>query len=275
MVRRRGSPMSYMRYKVAEDARPQIYLLLVATLISIGLWFLSGYIPLIGYLTYPIRLFATFIHEGSHVLATVLTGNTVQSLSVSADGSGVVWSQSSGWLSQLLISSAGYIGTTAFGAALLVWMRYGYSSRIALLASAGFVAVMTVIFGIFAPILNFFANVSVFTQAFTVFAGLVLAVGLAAIARYASPKWTNFAVAFLAVQCLVNAVFDLLNLFFISAVTGQQSDAANMAAATGIPAVVWVLIWFGVSVVMISLGLRVYAINRARAASSTESVFED
>jgi len=267
--------MSYMKYKVAEDARPQIYLLLVATVISIGLWFLSGYIPLIGYLTYPIRLFATFIHEGSHVLATVLTGNTVQSLSVSADGSGVVWSQSSGWFSQLLISSAGYIGTTAFGAALLVWMRYGYSSRIALLASAGFVTVMTVIFGIFAPILNFFADVSVLTQAFTVAAGLVLAVGLAAIARYASPKWTNFTLAFLTVQCLANAVFDLVNLFFLSTMTNERSDAANMAAASGIPAVVWVLIWFGVSVVMISLGLRVYSISRARAAKSADSIIED
>src|SRR6187551_831537 len=131
--------MSYMKYKVAEDARPQIYLLLVATVISIGLWFLSGYIPLIGYLTYPIRLFATFIHEGSHVLATVLTGNTVQSLTVSSDGSGAVWSQSAGWLSQLLISSAGYLGTTAFGTILLAWIRAGWSSKAALFASAGFV----------------------------------------------------------------------------------------------------------------------------------------
>ena len=264
-----------MKYKVAEDARPQIYLLLVATILSVGLWLLSGYIPLIGYLTYPIRLFATFIHEGSHVLATLITGNTVQSLSVASDGSGVVWSQSSGWFSQLLISSAGYIGTTTFGAALLVWMRYGYSSRAALFASAGFVAVVTVVFGIIAPVLNFFANVSVQTQAFTVIAGIVLVAALAAIARYASPKWTNFALAFLAVQCLGNAVFDLLNVLFISATTGEQSDAANMAAATGIPSVVWVFIWMGVSIVMISLGLRVYAISKARAANSTDTVFED
>lgn len=264
-----------MKYKVAEDARPQIYLLLAATLLSIGLWLLSGFIPLIGYLTYPIRLFSTFVHEGSHVLATVLTGNTVQSLSVAADGSGVVWSQSSGWLSQLLISSAGYVGTTVFGVALLVWMRYGRSSRAALFASAGFVALMTVVFGIFAPIFNFFANVTVLGQAFTVFSGLVLAVGLAAIARYASLKWANFALAFVAVQCLANAVFDLLNLFFLSAMTGEQSDAANMAAATGIPSIVWVFIWMGISIFMISIGLRVYAVSRARAASSTDSVFED
>ncbi|MGD9589877.1 MAG: M50 family metallopeptidase [Pyrinomonadaceae bacterium] len=264
-----------MKYKVAEDARPQIYLLLAATVLSIGLWLLSGFLPFIGYLTYPIRLFSTFIHEGSHVLATVLTGNTVQSLSVAADGSGVVWSQSSGWLSQLLISSAGYVGTTVFGVALLIWMRYGRSSRAALYATAGFVALMTVVFGIFAPIFNFFANVTVLGQVFTVFSGVVLAIGLAAIARFASLKWANFALAFIAVQCLANAVFDLLNLFFLSAMTGEQSDAANMAAATGIPSIVWVFIWMGISIFMISIGLRVYAVSRARAATSTDSVFED
>lgn len=264
-----------MKFKVAEDARPQIYLLLVATIVSVGLWFLSGYIPLIGYLTYPIRLFATFVHEGSHVLATVLTGNSVQSLSVASDGSGVVWSQSSGWFSQLLISSAGYVGTTAFGVALLVWMRYGRSSRAALFASAGFVAVMTVIFGIFAPFWNFLANVTFGSVVFTVFSGAVLSLGLAAIAKYSSLKWANFALAFIAVQCLANAVFDLFNLFFLSALTNTQSDAANMAAATGIPSIVWVFIWMGVSIVMISIGLRVYAISRARAATATDSVFED
>jgi hypothetical protein len=31
----------------------------------------------------------------------------------------------------------------------------------------------------------------------------------------------------------------------------------------------------GISIVMISLGLRVYAISKARAANSTDSVFED
>lgn len=264
-----------MKYKVAEDARPQIYLLLVATVISLALWFLSGYIPLIGYLTYPIRLFATFIHEGSHVLATLITGNSVQSLSVASDGSGVVWSNSSGWFSQLLISSAGYIGTTTFGAALLVWMRYGYSSRIALLASAGFVAAMTVIFGIFAPLINLLANVTILGQIFTVLAGTVLALGIAAVARYATPKWANFAVAFLAVQCLANAVFDLMNLFLISATSSQHSDAANMAAATGIPSIFWVAIWMAVSIAMISIGLRVYAVSKAKAAKSTDSLFED
>src|SRR5690349_17734422 len=110
-----------MRYKVAREAEPALTLLIVATIVSIGLWVISWYIPLFAYLTYPLRIFATFIHEGGHAVASVLTGASVSSLSVSADGSGEVYSMPTGLFSGLLISSAGYLGTTAFGVGLLAW----------------------------------------------------------------------------------------------------------------------------------------------------------
>lgn len=263
-----------MRYKVAREAEPAFKLLIIATLISVALWFLSGYLPLIGYLTYPLRIFATFIHEGGHALAAVLTGASVSSLSVSPDGSGEVYSMPGGLISGLLISSAGYLGTTAFGAGLLAWMRFGRSSRLALLFSAGFVAVMTIVFGLIAPFFSLFTTSTVGGFFFTLFSGAVLAVGLTAIAKYASDKWVNFAVAFLAVQCLLNAVFDLFNVFLISSLTSSHSDAANMAAATGIPGFVWVVVWMFISIAMISVGLRIYAVNKSKAAA-TDSVFED
>ncbi len=262
-----------MKYTIAEDARPQVNLLMFATVVSFALWIVSWFIPLTSYLVYPLQLFATFIHEGGHVLATILTGNSVQSLTVSPDTSGAVWSQSSGWLSQLFISSAGYIGTTAFGAALLAWIRYGYSSRYALYASAWLIGVLTLLFGVFAPFLNLLATVTFGSVLFTVFSGVVLAAGLAAVARYATLKWANFALAFLAVQCLLNAIFSLFELFFISTFSNMHSDAANMAAATSIPAIVWVFIWMGISIIMISVGMRVYAVGKK--SSGNDSVFED
>jgi hypothetical protein len=262
-----------MNSRIGEQARPQATLLIAATFISVILWIASLYLPLMWLVVYPLQLFATFIHEGGHALAAVLTGNSVESLTVSPDGSGAVWSQSSGWLSQLLISSAGYLGTTAFGAGLLFWIRYGFSSRIALLASAGLIAAMTAVFGILAPVWNLFANVRVGGLAFTVFSGALIAVGLAAVARFATRKWADLALAFLAVQCLLNAVFSLLDVLFISTFTDGHSDAANMAAATGIPGFVWVLIWMAISVVMISLGLRIYAVRRNSGAA--DSLFDD
>ena len=252
-----------MNYKLADDAKPQVKLLLVATLVSVGIWLASWYFPFANYLVYPLQLFATFVHEGSHVLATLMTGGSVQSLTVSPDTSGVVWSLTNSWLSQLIISSAGYVGTTAFGAALLIWFRYNYSARNALYFSSAFVGIMTVVFGLLAPMWNAFnAKVSLGSVIFTVFSGAALTAGLFAIAKYTEMKWVNFSLAFLSVQCLLNAVFSLKTLFFISALTNSHSDAANMAEATGIPALAWVLIWIVLSVVMISVGLRLYAVNQ-------------
>jgi peptidase M50B-like protein len=261
-----------MRYKLADETKPQAMLLMAATGISVLLWLISWYLPPAAYVVYPLQLFATFIHESSHALAAFMTGNTVMSLTVSPDASGMVWSQSSG-LASLFISSAGYLGATAFGTLLLVWMRYGFSSRLALYVSSGLVGIMTVVFGFLSPFWNLLANVTFLSVVFTIFAGTVLTAGLFAIARLASLKWVNFALAFLAVQCLLNAFFSLKDLFFISAAGSQPTDAANMAAATGIPALIWVVIWIGISLIMISLGLRLYAVSRGALAK--DSLFED
>ena len=151
-------------------------------------------------------------------------------------------------------------------------MRYGFSARLGLLISAVIVAVLTVFFGFLAPILSLFQSVTFGGFVFTLVSGAILTIGLAAIAKYADAKWTNFAFAFLAVQCLLNAVFSLLELLLITSLTNAHSDAANMAAATGMPAIMWAILWIGISVVMIAIGLRVYAVSRK---TRTDSVFND
>ncbi len=262
-----------MRYKLADDAKPQLTLLLIATVITIALWF----IPYLGIVTYPIRLFVTFIHEGSHVLAALLTGGSVQSLTIAADGSGVVYSAPSGLIGGLLTSSAGYLGSMAFGVLLLLLIRKTVSAKKVLFGSAAFIALMTLFFGILSPMWNIFSlQVGFLSIAFTIAAGAVLAAGLFALGKYASERTANFAVAFLAIQCLLNAVTDLKNLFFINAPIGGmdlQNDATNMANATGLPAFVWVLIWIGISILMISVGLRFYAVSQK--SKQSDLPFED
>lgn len=253
-----------MRYRIAEDARPQIKLLLIATAITIALWF----IPYADYLVYPIRLFVTFVHEGSHVLAALLTGGTVESLTVASNGSGEVYSVPSGFFGAVITSSAGYLGSMAFGVLLLVLIRRAISARIVLAGSAIFVGLMTVVFGLLAPFWNLLPENTTFGGiAFTVVSGALLTAGLLAIARYAKPNIAQFVMSFLAVQCILNALTDLKTVFFLSSpfANPMQTDAANMAAATGIPAVGWVVIWIGISVLMISLGLRVYAVSQKKA----------
>ena len=81
--------------------------LLIAATISVVLWF----IPFAEFLTYPFRIFVTFIHEGGHALAALLTGNSVASLSVAMNASGETYTTQGGLISQIAISSAGYIGS--------------------------------------------------------------------------------------------------------------------------------------------------------------------
>jgi hypothetical protein len=42
----------------------------------------------------------------------------------------------------------------------------------------------------------------------------------------------------------------------------MHSDAVNMAKATAIPSSVWVFLWMVISIVMISVGLRLYAVSQ-------------
>jgi hypothetical protein len=263
-----------MRYKLAEDAKPQVWLLLIATVITVALWF----VPFGSYIVYPIRLFVTFIHESSHALIAVLTGGAVQSLTIASDGSGLTYSAPSGLIGALLTSSAGYIGTTVAGVLMLYLIRKRFSPNKILTAQGLFVAVMLVVFTLVSPIFNVLSlQVSFASVLFTLFAGGVLAAGLIALGIFASPRVAGFAVAFLAVQCLLNAITDQMTLFAInSPFNGSDiaNDAANMAAATHLPGIVWVFIWIGISIVMISLGLRLYAVNKGRV-SATDTVFED
>lgn len=251
-----------MPFKIEKDAEPQFNLLLAATAISLLIWLISLFFPFFGYLLYPLRLFATFVHEGGHAIAGIISGSDVSSLTVSPDGSGEVYSIGTGGFSALLVSSAGYLGTTAFGTLLLFLIRFGFSARKTLYFCGGLVFALTVFFGFLAPIRHLFNTVTIGGFFFTVFSGLVISGILLSIAKYARSTIVNFTIAFITVQMLLNATFDLINVFFISTTTNMHSDAANMAAATGIPAFIWVLIWIALSVVMISLGLRIYVIRK-------------
>lgn len=263
-----------MRHRIAEDAKPQLLLLLLASAITLALWW---FIPLGDYVVYPVRLFVTFLHESSHALIALLTGGSVQSLTISMDGSGVVYSAPSGTIGALLTSSAGYLGTTAFGVMMLYMMRRSVSPHKILTALGIFVAVITVAFTIISPVFNFLSVQAAFSSiVFTIIAGALLAAALVGLGLYSSVRVANFAVAFLAVQCLLNALLDLKNVFFVNAPlvgSDMHTDAANMAAATGIPGIFWVVIWIGLSLFMISLGLRLYSVSQSKKAGN-DSVFE-
>src|ERR1700730_3232535 len=172
-----------MRFRVSDDARPQATTLLLAAALSIALWF----IPFAEVLGYPFRIFVTFIHEGGHAIAALLTGNSVQSLSVAMNASGETYTTQGGVFSQMLVSSAGYLGAMTFGAILLVLIRRAVAARIVLAGSAVLILILTTVFGLFKPMVS--GSWSSLTGIpFTFFAGIALAAGLVAVAKFASAR---------------------------------------------------------------------------------------
>jgi hypothetical protein len=256
-----------MKLQIARDARPQARTLLLAAALSVALWF----IPYARVLTYPFQLFVTFIHEGGHALAAILTGNSVQSLQVNYDTSGLTETliPQGGLLSQFFISSAGYLSAMAFGALLLLLVRLRVKSGAVLVGSAVVILGLTAVFGFFVPLTNFTVS------PFTIIAGGALTVGLLAAAKFLSKRAASFLVSFLAVQCVLNAIFNLRDLAVLSMGTGAQTDAANMQAATGIPALIWAIMWAAVAFIILSLALRAYSVARERPAAQADLPFED
>src|SRR5438552_11111973 len=200
-----------MKYNISHDARPQAATLILAAIISVILWF----VPFAEILSYPFRIFVTFIHEGGHAIAALLTGNSVQSLSVAMNGSGETYTTQGGVWSQMLVSSAGYLGALTYGALLLTLIRRAIAARFVLFGSAALILLLTTVFGLFKPIVAGSWG-SVTGIPFTLFAGIVFAGALFLVARFGSPRIATFIVSFLAVQCILNALLDLKNVFFLS-----------------------------------------------------------
>jgi hypothetical protein len=258
------------KIQIARDARPQAMTLLFAAALSVALWF----IPYASLLTYPFKLFVTFVHEGGHALAAVLTGNSVRSLSVNIDTSGLTETMIApgGFFSQLFISSAGYLGAIGFGALLLWLVRHRVKARVVLAGSALVIAGLTAVFGFFVPLTDFSL------QPFTVAAGLAISIGLFAAAKYLPLRAANFLVGFLAVQCVLNAIFDLKTVALLSLTSDARTDAGNMASLFHwypfASSFFWALVWAVAGFLIVSFALRAYAVARKKP-SQPDLPFED
>ena len=224
-------------------------LLLFATLLTVGLNFVPGS----QYLLYPLRLFVTFVHESGHAFAALIAGGGVVSLAVSPDTSGLTKSVGGSFLTIWFFSSAGYLGTTLFGALLL---QLGRLKRV---QNAGRTM-------LYALSLSMLAIMIWVRDPFTLITGLSIAGIFWFLARKASPRVAEFIAMFLAVQCSLNALVDLRTLLLISTHSPESfSDALNMQHAYLLPAAFWAILWAVMAVVI--LGASLWSYLRATSQS--------
>lgn len=254
----------------------------VATLILMTL-------PFASVVTFPIRMFVTFIHEGSHALAALLSGFYVIRMTIHWDGSGLTLTSGQ----NVFVASAGYLGTMLFGVFLLYQAQRRDRTSLLLVGSGILVLLLTILFvngqaswlmvlplalaamlmlgglrmnlplparwgmlGAGGLLVLLLAVVCIATGTlYSWVAGLSIGIGLIALGVFTKPNWGQFIVNFLAVQCCLDALSDLKTLFFLSTLTGVQSDAANMARMTGIPAFAWASLWLASGILLLGVTL--------------------
>jgi hypothetical protein len=197
-------------------------------------------------LLFPFRLLTTTVHELCHAIAVMGTGGTVQGFGVDRNGGGVVLA--TGGFS-IIVYSAGYLGSTLFGAAMLLIAKSARGRRSAL----RFVGVATAVVLVVAGLLRAYNNGSLFDiivfndlWAFGIVTLLVLALLL--IAAKAHDLIVAIVCYTIAVLSVLYAAFDLLNVFTATvSPLGGYNDARGLEAATHIPAVIWAVLWCLVS----------------------------
>jgi len=235
-----------------SEVRNSFKLLVFASLLTLALWF----IPFAGVITYPIRLFVTFIHEIGHALAALATFGGVNRVALDWNGSGVTFTQ--GGLG-FLISSAGYLTTTLYGSGMLLFLRRERNAKLAAIGTGALLLLITALFG---------GNVVAWL------AGLVFGAACLLLGLKGRPKLIHFCMSFLAVQCLFNAFYDLRTVLFLSAFDPAfPTDAQNMSQATGgfVPPVVWAAGWVLLSITVVAATLLVYYRSLRERASLPET----
>ncbi len=195
-------------------------------------------VPWLQWLVYPFRLFGTFVHELSHGLAAIATGGQFHRFAVQPDLSGVALSAGG---VRIVVASAGYVGSAVAGGVLIFLYQRLLSARVLLIAIGTALAVLCVLF-----VRNLF--------------GVTTGLGLAAVLLFAGlrlgPSWRDALLVTLAMQLILDGYNSLFTVLSLARESGVHTDAHTMAQLTMLPALVWVLVWMGLSTFVLYYALR-------------------
>ena len=200
----------------------------------------------VSIISYPVRLFVTFVHEAGHSLAALLSGGQVRGFTVSPDGTG--YAQVSGNLA--LILPAGYLGAALFGATL-----FFLTNRVPRWTQG-----LSFLMGLAIVVLTLsYAMPDDERNATALIVGISFGVGLIALGWFAPRIITLFLLNTLAILTGLNAVFDLWLLVRNSdAGTGSAvNDAARFSSEVTplLPAGVVAFMWAAIAVAMLAFAV--------------------
>jgi hypothetical protein len=188
----------------------------------------------------PLKILVVFLHEGSHALATLLTGGSVLAMHIVPNQGGEVLSVG-GW--PVVIISAGYIGSLLWGALILVLAARSNADR----------WIMAML-GIGMLVLTTFFVRNLYGLGF----GLLGGVAALACAKFLSTWLNDLLLKLIGVVTMLYVPMDIFSDTL--ARSELRSDARILAEYLGGTTMFWGVLWLIVSVMVIAttlyLGLR-------------------
>jgi hypothetical protein len=241
-------PASYVRVRGMETRNhfegKLMFALLAAAVAGVFFW---NTWPL-----YPFKLLVVLMHESGHAAATLLVGGSVDAIRISPDQGGVTLSRiQPSLLREIVVSSAGYVGSAVSACVLLYVAARSREGRWPLVALAAWCALVTLLY-----------VRDGFTLMFV--GGCALALGL--LARFGPSLLRRSVLVFLAAFSACYALYDIRDDLLHVASWSGGTDADALARATFVPAIVWGVAWGAISVVLVALTLRRIVISARRAA---------
>ena len=198
--------------------------------------FLAGFLVYYGALwffwesivVYPLKLFVVLLHEVSHAAVLVATGGRLEHIVLDPYQGGVTYGRGG---SRFLTLSAGYLGSLAWGA-LMVLASNG--RRVGAHVVNGVIGG-----GVMALTLLFVRN------PFGIVFGLLFGAALVTAARHVSVLWNQRLLLTLGLTSCLYAVLDIKSDILDR--PQEASDAYMLAELTGIPTLVWGALWIGLA----------------------------
>lgn len=192
----------------------------------------------------PLKIFAVFLHEIGHSIMAFVFGYGILEFKVNLNESGHTLVQSKGWISSFMIANAGYLGTLLLGL-LILYLKNTRVKRFILGSTAIVFLAITIRFSSFSFALLYAALFSIavviiyMAQNDKVEDWVIDIVGLSSIAYAIYDTFVD------VILVSINRSFNLLRGWRM---TQPTSDAVQLANLTGIPAIIWGIIWLAISI---------------------------
>ena len=201
------------------------------------------------------RMLDTMVHEFGHAVATLMLSGHVERIELNSDHSGVTYSALSSQWRLIVASLAGYPAASLFSV-LLFYLYHKHKAVIGLIILTAIAAVMLVFFvhsgyGVW------------WLVGFGVLNSVILLLG---------PKIQNIYYLMLAILALTESFVS--SLFLLVAAITQPSaagDAANLQRLTGIPAVVWAVLFVAIALWCVRAGLQLLVRGRVERRPDADS----